>query len=248
MVLYFTATGNSRWVAEQIAEATNDVTLDIVDCLKQGEVPDLSAVTDRVGIVFPIHSWYAPRPLVKFLSKLRLPDVAYLYAVCTCGDDAGKAMSRLSRHFALDAAWSVAMPNTYIPMFELDSDTLSAEKVAAARIRLRQIAVDVMARRPAWEVCEGSFPRLKTYLVNPLFVRFTIRTKGFRVDEGCISCGQCVGSCPLSNITLAKGRPVWGKHCMHCMACVHVCPKQVIQYGKSTRKKGRYKLARFLSR
>ena len=247
MVLYFTATGNSRWVAEQIAEATNDETLNMVDCLKRDEVPDLSVVTERVGIVFPVHSWYVPRPLVAFLSKLRIPTTAYRYAVCTCGDDAGKTMNRLSSHYPLDAAWSVAMPNTYIPMFELDSDTVSLEKVAAARVRLRRIAVDIMARRRTWDVCEGSFPWLKTYLINPLFVRFTIRTKGFRVDDGCISCGSCVKSCPLSNISLSGGRPVWGKQCMHCMACIHACPERVIQYGKSTRMKGRYKLARFLS-
>ena len=38
---------------------------------------------------------------------------------------------------------------------------------------------------------EGGAAWLKTYVVNPLFVRFTIGTKGFHVDEGCVSCGIC---------------------------------------------------------
>ena len=36
MILYFTATGNSRWIAELLAEAMHDTAVSIVDCLKQG--------------------------------------------------------------------------------------------------------------------------------------------------------------------------------------------------------------------
>ena len=107
MILYFTATGNSHWIAELLAEATHDTAVSIVDCLKQGLIPAELSKADRVGIVFPVHSWYAPRVLIDFLSQLRLPDCRYRYAVCTCGDDVGKGMNRLAEHFPLDAAWSV---------------------------------------------------------------------------------------------------------------------------------------------
>ena len=94
MILYFTATGNSRWIAELLAEATHDTAVSIVDCLKQGLIPAELSKADRVGIVFPVHSWYAPRVLIDFLSQLRLPDCRYRYAVCTCWDDMGKGMNR----------------------------------------------------------------------------------------------------------------------------------------------------------
>ena len=135
MILYFTATGNSRWIAELLAEATHDTAVSIVDCLKQGLIPAELSKADRVGIVFPVHSWYAPRVLIDFLSQLRLPDCRYRYAVCTCGDDMGKGMNRLAEHFPLDAAWSVAMPNTYVPMFNLDDGALCLKKIENARDR-----------------------------------------------------------------------------------------------------------------
>ena len=50
----------------------------------------------------------------------------------------------------------------------------------------------------------------------------------------------------LPNIKMVDGRPVWGKQCIHCMACLHACPQEVIQYGKTTRKKGRYRLTDYL--
>lgn len=246
MILYFTGTGNSRWVAQQLAEATSDTVLSIADCLKKKIVPEELTHAEKVGVVFPVHSWYAPRIVLTFLSQLHLPHCRYRYAVCTCGDDMGKGMNRLAKHFPLDAAWSVAMPNTYIPMFNLDAEELSHKKIGDARQLIPSIAADVLEEKKVWKVHEGGAAWLKTYAINPLFVRFTISSKGFHVDEGCISCGICSKVCPVENIRMVDGHPVWGKQCIHCMACVHACPQKVIQYKKATQKKGRYRLADYL--
>lgn len=246
MILYFTGTGNSRWIAWQLADATNDTIISIADCLKQKAVPEELTNAEKVGVVFPVHAWYAPRVIIDFLSKLQLPHCRYRYAVCTCGDDVGKGMNRLAKHFPLDAAWSVAMPNTYIPMFNLDDEALCHKKIENARQMISSIASDVLEQKNVWKVHEGGAAWLKTYIINPLFVRFTISNKGFHVDEGCISCGICGKVCPVENIRLVDGHPVWGNQCIHCMACVHACPRQVIQYRKTTRKKGRYRLADYL--
>jgi len=249
MILYFTGTGNSRWVAERLAEETGETPINIAHLMKSPrsiteELPEAKPL----GIVFPIHSWYAPRILIDFLQQIHLPNHTYRYAVCTCGDDAGKGLQRFSKHFRLDAAWSVAMPNTYIPMFDLDDDTLCYKKIEEARNRIYSIAKDILAQKRIWEVHEGKAAWLKTYIVNPLFNRFVIHSKGFWLDEGCTSCSACANSCPVNNIRLQEKRPVWGRECIHCMACVHVCPHEVIQYKDSTRQKGRYHLKKYLAK
>ena len=246
MIFYFTGTGNSRWVAEQLAAALGDETYDMAECMRSGVVPVKYAPGEKVGVVFPVHSWKAPLPVLRFLSRLNVPAGIYCYAVCTCGDDAGKAMKSLSRVFNLDAAWSVRMPNTYVPMFQLDSDELAFSKINAARVLIPEIAKSVSGELCEWKVYEGSLPWVKSYILNPLFHRFLVRTRGFHTDEGCTSCGTCVRLCPMGNIHLEHGRPAWGKECIHCMACLHGCPSAVIQYGKSTREKGRYRLSRYL--
>lgn len=246
MVYYFSGTGNSRWVAERLAEAAEDRLCDMAACLRGQRIPPAVSGTETAGFVFPIHGWYAPERVRAFLSAWRMPHTNYRYAVCTCGDDVGRGMSRLSKHFPLDAAWSVTMPNTYIPMFSLDSDALCRQKIAEARTRIAGIARSVQRRERVWDVHEGSVPWLKTYIANPLFVRFIIRSKGFHVEEGCTGCGVCAHSCPVGNIRLEDDRPVWNSHCIHCMACVHGCPQKAIQYGKTTQRKGRYRLKDYL--
>ena len=78
-------------------------------------------VYKRQGLVFPIYAWGAPGIVAEFLDAWEQNNDAYRYGVCTCGDDAGYGMEKLRKRFPWNAAWSVAMPNNYIPMYDVDS-------------------------------------------------------------------------------------------------------------------------------
>ena len=60
------------------------------------------------------------------------------------------------------------------------------------------------------------------------------------ISDDCISCGKCANVCPLHNIQLSNGKPVWGNQCTHCMACISRCPKEAIEYGKHSKGLPRY--------
>ena len=64
--------------------------------------------------------------------------------------------------------------------------------------------------------------------------------KAYRVDDKCNGCRMYERVCPVSNITIATGRPVWNHSCQFCLACLHWCPQSAIQYGKAPAKRGRY--------
>ena len=76
--------------------------------------------------------------------------------------------------------------------------------------------------------------------VNPLFYRLFVKDKGFTVSDKCISCGKCALRCPLNNISIEGGKPVWKGRCTHCMACICYCPTSAIEYGKKSLGKPRY--------
>ncbi len=53
--------------------------------------------------------------------------------------------------------------------------------------------------------------------------------KSFRCDDTkCNSCGVCAKVCPVNNIKLIEGRPVWHHHCETCYACYNWCPQEAI--------------------
>lgn len=67
-------------------------------------------------------------------------------------------------------------------------------------------------------------------------------TKKFIVSDKCIHCGGCASRCPLGNIRMDGGRPVWGNNCTQCCACIGGCPTEAIEYGKKSAGKTRYYL------
>jgi len=238
MIFYFSGTGNSEWAAKEIARLTLDEAQDLAPILREGgevHIPE----GERLGIVFPIYAWAAPKLVREFLARVHA-EGCYRFAVCTCGDEVGRAMKKLSLSFPLQAAWSLAMPNNYIPMFDIDPAEVARKKVQAASMRLHDIAGAVCAGRCVFDVEEGSMPALKSGLIAPMFNRFAMSDKPFFAEDTCTSCGMCERICPTENIVLKDGKPTWQGSCVQCLACLHRCPVRAIQYGKNTKNKGRY--------
>lgn len=75
---------------------------------------------ETIGIVFPVYAWGAPMIVERFCESITLAPGAFAYAVCSCGDEAGKAMKRFKKTFAYQSAWLVVMPNNYIIGFDVE--------------------------------------------------------------------------------------------------------------------------------
>ena len=68
MIFYFSATGNTRWAAELLANATGERLVNMAD----NDVPatwELSE-NERIGFCFPVHGWRPPMLVRRFISTL----------------------------------------------------------------------------------------------------------------------------------------------------------------------------------
>jgi ferredoxin/flavodoxin len=52
--------------------------------------------------------------------------------------------------------------------------------------------------------------------------------KSFRIDARCNGCGLCARICPVGNIHMVDGRPVWQHNCETCYACFQWCARNAI--------------------
>lgn len=241
MIYYFSGTGNSRWVAEQLASRTSDVAQNLI-----GRPAPAPVDGEVVGIVFPVYAWAAPEPVVEFV-KLLSGTPAFTYGVCTCGGEAGFAMQKLSQIFHLDSVYSVEMPNNWVMGSELESEASISAKITNAQTRFNAIAAQILNRQSVFEVQSGSLSWLKSNLLNRGFNFAARSTKPFFVTSRCISCGICARDCPAHTITMVNGKPEWGNKCYQCTACINLCPTEAIEYGKVTAKRGRYNIEKALS-
>ena len=245
MILYFSATGNSRYCARLLADRLGDTCTDLFHFLRDGIAGEFTSETPWVFVV-PTYSWRLPRVFVDFLRGSRFSGSRDVYFVMTCGSDIGNAAPwnrALCGELGLRCRGTlpVVMPENYIAMFRAPEQEEALGIIAAARPVLEQAAAVIRDGQDFPDPRAGLTDRLKSGIVNTLFYRFQVKAKPFTVSDACISCGKCQRDCPLGNIRMEDGRPVWGSRCTHCMACICLCPTQAIEYGRASVGKVRYR-------
>ena len=131
MIVYFSATGNSKYVAERIAKEFGDTAVSIEGSDGRIELEG----GGMLGFVTPVHWWEIPLLVREFLQDLRITgaEPSYSFIVTTCGTTPGCTYVEAERILSaegihLDAGFSVRMPDTWTPLFDL-SDPDKVEKL-----------------------------------------------------------------------------------------------------------------------
>lgn len=243
MILYFSGTGNSHYIARMLAEE-----------LGENNPVDIASAPDHIDLdheqviwVFPIYSWGVPPVVLRYMESVTINGSWRHWMVCTCGDDIGLAHRQwrkaiTNRDWDAGGSFSVIMPNTYTLMrgFDVDSDAIIRRKLNAAAARVREIAVCMMQGREPDDVTTGRFAKIKSRIIYPWFVKHAMSPKPFHATDACNGCGTCARSCPLHNIDMDARHPSWGNNCALCLRCYHICPTHAVAYGRATKGKGQY--------
>lgn len=237
MIYYFSGTGNSRYVAQRISKALGTKAF----CIAIGAKPQIPDNEEPIGFVCPTYFWGIPWLMSDFLQSLHLSGDHYLFLVLTCGGSTGNASGMLEKKLGrkMDAKFSVKMPDTWTPMFDVSNQAENMALIEKADADIDQIIKLITNKE------QGDFDRLRgmgkiaTTLIYPFYRKQS--AKKFSVTSYCISCGQCEERCPIHSISMEKGRPVWNiDHCLFCLSCLHRCPANAITYGPNTHKHGQF--------
>ena len=125
MILYFSATGNCKYVAERIAAAFDDTAVSI----EKAETHISLSVNEMLGFVTPVNWWELPVLTREFMQNITIDDanVPYSYIVTTYGTTPGCTFTDAKKilkgkGIELAAGFSIKMPDNWTPIFNL-SDT-----------------------------------------------------------------------------------------------------------------------------
>ena len=188
MVLYFTGTGNSRYLARRIAEGLEMPLYDLNACIKAGDTAPVQTGRDVV-LVTPTYAWRIPRVVSEWLGKTALTGAERIWFVMDCGSEIGNA-AKYNRQLAAQkqlqymGTAQIIMPENYIAMFNAP-DVEKAKKIVAAAgpdIAKAVLAIKHGEKLPSKSGFGASF---ESGLVNDIFYAAFVKANAFRADQTC---------------------------------------------------------------
>ena len=244
MILYFSGTGNSNYVAKRIADALGDALVNLNDRIKASDTSSVET-GERVIIVTPTYAWRIPRVVRDWLRKTELRGAKQAWFVMTCGSEIGNADKYncdlcVEKGLVCMGTAQIVMPENYIAMFSTPQADEARQIVAKAEPSIDRAIAAIQRNQPFAPTRNNLYDRFMSGPVNPIFYKCFVKANAFTASSACIGCGQCVKRCPMNNVTLKDGKPSWGKNCTHCMACICYCPVSAIEYGKKSVGQPRY--------
>lgn len=243
MILYFSATGNCKYVASELSKATGEPMVPLRDLVRK-DVRQLTVPEGGdLGVVMPTYWEGLPSILIDWLEDagivLQGPD-HYRYFVATYGCDYGNILSTARKAFAakgvsFDSCYAARFVDNWSPMFDLTDPGRNRRAEISGERETAEIVGCVVRREKGHDLPDQMTDR-QAARAKEEYDRIR-RTGLFELDEGrCTGCGLCARQCPCGAIAMEGGRPAWVKEeCTLCLGCFHRCPRAAIDYGNGLR-------------
>ncbi len=242
MVIYFSGTGNSKWVAKKIAENLNDKIFEITDRIDLHDIEN----EKQLGIVFPMHTFYIPKIVLDFLVKIKDKKIPYKFAIASCAGEPANYIGILEKITEFNYITYIQMPNNDVFHLNVASIDEAQKTIQNAEGKIKEISKDIINKENRKQKIKTS-RKIMSFFGKRINKILTNRTKPFYADDKCVSCGICELVCPIKSIKMDDLRPKWNDKCLVCASCINRCPKQAIQYGDSTKKRDRYYLEKTIN-
>ena len=237
-IFYNSATGNSLYVAKTIRAEIKDCELiSISKALKENK---FDVNEEVIGFIYPIHCGGLPIVVNEFISKLKIKNTAYVFAIgVTGGGGADISFSQINKLLPnkISNYCTIKYISNYTRAGKNPTEKRAKDAIKENESILLQF-IDSLKKRESINkefkagIGNLAYKMWKDYYKN--------KDKKFNVNDKCIGCKMCEQVCPVDNIIIENSKPKWSGKCTDCMACINICPKEAINIGKATIKKNRY--------
>ncbi|MGG7177453.1 EFR1 family ferrodoxin [Clostridium paraputrificum] len=239
-IYYFSATGNSLYVAKKIKDAVGDC--ELISIPTALENCDFNIDDDVIGFVYPIHCGSLPIVVEEYISKLNVNNNTYIFAIgVTGGGGAKDSFPHINELLGTKGELSNYTTVKYISNYTRAGKNPTKERALKA-IKLYDPEIDTFIESITQrEIKKVDYRRGGKLYYNSWKKWFKNKDKAFNVNDDCIGCEMCKAICPVQDIEMVDNKPVWLGKCTDCMGCINICPKKAINIGNRTLKKDRYR-------
>ncbi|SMC49296.1 EFR1 family ferrodoxin [Sporomusa malonica] len=232
---YFTATGNSLYVAKRIGGELHSIPQLLRE--EKSEFED-----EVIGFVFPCYGFGIPRIVTDFIQKSKFK-AKYFFAIMTYGNKAASGLKNIEEigsktGIQFNYTNEILMIDNYLPLFKVE-DQLKKESSKQIEERLDQIVGNIKSRQEKL-IRKGLLSDMFSKPIHNFSAKYhqDDGDKRFIIQDKCNSCKVCEQVCPVSNIKVGI-KPKFLHKCECCFACIHHCPQNAIHL-KAERSSARF--------
>ena len=177
MILCFSGTGNSKYVAQRIADALDDALVNLNDRIKASDTSPVET-GERLIIVTPTtYAWRIPRVVRDWLRKTELRGAKQVWFVMTCGSEISNA-DRYNRELCAEKGLAcmgtaqIVMPENYIAMFSAPQADKARQIVAKAEPNIDCVIASIQSNHPFAPTRNTLYDRLMRFRQDLCAKRF----------------------------------------------------------------------------
>jgi len=233
VMLYFSGTGNSKYIAELFSQNMNSACHSIEEDI---DFNGIIEAEDVVGFCYPIYMSCVPRILREFVAQhMKALEGKRVIIFCTQLWHSGDGTRRFAVLFPknhIDVIYTehFFMPNNMndIPLLPIANEKSLKKTLAREKRRMdsvcNKIKNGIIKRRGF------SFGSRMLGFPQAVFLGRVERraNRVIRIDGDCNKCGLCVDICPMKNFSMTDGEIRHNHNCTMCYRCGNKCPQKAI--------------------
>jgi len=246
LMLYFSGTGNSKYIAKLFSQKLN------VKCYSIEEKIDFKKEIEKhntIAFCYPIYASNVPRIMREFVKKnveilKNKKLIIFCTQLCFSGDGARAFTDLLPEGYGeVIYAEHFNMPNNIcnIKIFPIKNGKKTNKYIKSANKKMNRVCKDIKKGK----VKKRGFNKVSNFIGKTQSAYWpNIEEKkksSIKVDSDCVKCRLCVKLCPMNNLNLTNKGIVHNNDCIFCYRCVNACPKKAITVLINKKPKIQYK-------
>jgi len=231
---YYTGTGGSELVAKLLADKLKSHNLNVeINRIYRDMIGEVKMLeTDYYILIFPVHSFNAPKPIYEWVKHLRgnhcntavisVSGGGHVISNSACRCKTVKFLKKSNFNVIFEEM--VRMPNNWMKVPDEKKYTHILSKLPH---KIDQISQKIVSQKRSKKIVYWI-----DYLVSALGEAEKKGThkfgSGIKVLATCIACGVCAKNCCSSNISM-EDKPKFGNRCDMCFGCIYNCPQKALK-------------------
>lgn len=234
LVLYFSGTGNSKYIAESFSQTMGALCYSIEE---EVDFKEKLAEAQTVAVCYPIYGSCVPRIMRDFIVENCLAfegkNLIIFSTQLMFSGDGARVFTDLLEGVSVNIRYAehFNMPNNICNffLFPIANQKKILRYVEKAEEKLRRSCHDIkngVVRKRGF----SSFSRyLGFYTQRAHFASLEKKAENdVRIALECNRCGKCVKICPMKNLALIDNKIEQKGQCTLCYRCVNQCPQKAI--------------------